>query len=266
MPEDAPDQSSLLEERQGAVTLLRLNRPASKNALNRELLANLGSALARVAADPDVRAVVLTGSGGSFCSGVDLKEAVGEIASGADLGARVDAFHAVIRGIVGARQPVIAAVDGPAVGFGADLALACDLRIVSERAYFQEKFVGIGLMPDGGGTFFLPRLIGLGRALDLLLTGDPVDAKLARDLGLAREIVASEVLDSNALALAARLAEGPPLALAQIKSAVRASLGGDLEQALGREKTGQLALLASADVREGVSAFLEKRPPRFRGE
>jgi enoyl-CoA hydratase/carnithine racemase len=266
MADDAPNQVSLLEERHGAVALLRLNRPSSKNALSRELLASLGAALARVAADKTVRAIVLTGSGGSFCSGVDLKEAVGEIASGADLGARVDAFHTVIRGIVGASQPVIAAVDGPAVGFGADLALACDIRLLSERAYFQEKFVGIGLMPDGGGTFFLPRLVGLGRALELLLTGDAVDAKLARELGLAREVVLPETLDGNALALAARLAEGPPLALAAIKAAARASLSGDLDQALGREKAGQLRLLASADVREGVSAFLQKRPARYRGE
>jgi enoyl-CoA hydratase/carnithine racemase len=266
MADDAANQSSLLEERHGAVTLLRLNRPSSKNALSRELVANLGSTIGRVAADKTVRAIVLAGSGGSFCSGVDLKEAVGEIASGADLGARVEAFHTVIRAIVGASQPVIAAVDGPAVGFGADLALACDLRLLSERAYFQEKFVGIGLMPDGGGTFFLPRLIGLGRALELLLTGDAVDAKLARELGLAREVVAPETLETSALTLATRLAEGPPLALAAIKSAVRSSLNGDLDSALGREKAGQLRLLASADVREGVSAFLQKRPPLYRGE
>jgi 2-(1,2-epoxy-1,2-dihydrophenyl)acetyl-CoA isomerase len=266
MADDAPDPSSLLEERHGAVALLRLNRPSSKNALSRELVASLGAALGRVAADQSVRAIVLAGSGGSFCSGVDLKEAVSEIASGADLGARVDAFHTIIRGIVGATQPVIAAVDGPAVGFGADLALACDLRLISERAYFQEKFVGIGLMPDGGGTFFLPRLVGVGRALDLLLTGDAIDAKLARELGLARDVVSAETLDSAALTLATRLAEGPPLALAAIKSAVRASLSGDLAQALGREKAGQLRLLSSSDVREGVSAFLQKRPPRYRGE
>jgi enoyl-CoA hydratase/carnithine racemase len=157
-------------------------------------------------------------------------------------------------------------VDGPAVGFGADLALACDLRLLSDRAYFQEKFVGIGLMPDGGGTFFLPRLIGLGRALDLLLTGDAIDAKLARELGLARDVVSPDSLDTAALALATRLAEGPPLALAAIKSAVRASSSGDLDQALGREKSGQLRLLSSADVREGVSAFLQKRAPQYRGE
>lgn len=265
MADDAPSPSLLFEERHGAVALLRLNRPESKNALSRELVERLGAALSRIAADRSVRAVVLTGSGGSFCSGVDLKEAVAEIAPGANLDARVDGFHTLIRAIVGAPQPFIAAVDGPAVGFGADLALACDLRIVSERAYFQEKFVGIGLMPDGGGTFFLPRLIGLGRALDLLLTGDPIDAPRAKELGLTREVVAPDALDSAALALAQRMADGPPLALASIKSAVRASLSGDLEAALTREKAGQLRLLASADVREGVSAFLEKRKARFRG-
>ncbi len=255
----------LQEERQGAVMVLRLNRPSSKNALSRELVAALGSALARTAADQTVRAMVLTGSGGSFCSGVDLKEASEDIASGTALAARIDGFHEIIRGIVAAPQPIIAAIEGAAVGFGADLALACDLRVFAQSGYLQEKFVAIGLMPDGGGTFLLPRLLGLGRALELLLLGEALSAERALELGLATVVVSGDLLAQRALELAQRLAAGPPLALAAIKRATRAALSGDLDAALAREKGGQLELLRSADVGEGVSAFLQKRPPEFKG-
>jgi len=255
----------LLEERQGAVALLRLNRPETLNALDRELVSGLGDALERITADPAVRAVVLTGEGGAFCSGADLKEALRDLDGGVSLGERLALFQRNVRLIASAKQPVIAAVDGAAVGFGADLALACDLRLVSERAYFEEKFVGIGLMPDGGGTFQLPRLIGLGRALELLLLGERLTAGRAVELGLGLRVVPPNELVSQALALAARLAEGPPLALAKIKHATRASLVGNLDDALEREASGQAELLASADLREGILAFKEKRKPRFSG-
>jgi 2-(1,2-epoxy-1,2-dihydrophenyl)acetyl-CoA isomerase len=256
----------LLEERQGAVALLRLNRPETLNALDRALVSALGDALGRVTADPGVRAIVLTGEGGAFCSGADLKEALRDLDGGASLAERLAAFQRNVRLITSATQPVIAAVDGAAVGFGADLALACDLRLLSERAYFEEKFVGIGLMPDGGGTFHLPRLLGLGRALELLLLGERLTAGRAVELGLGLRVVPPGELVVQALALAARLAEGPPLALARIKQATRASLVGDLDAALEREASGQAELLASADLREGILAFKEKRKPRFGGD
>lgn len=255
----------LLEERHGAVALLRLNRPQTLNALDRELVSALGEALERTTADTGVRAVVLTGEGGAFCSGADLKEALRDLDGGVPLAERLAAFQRSVRVIAGAKQPIIAAVDGAAVGFGADLALACDLRLLSERAYFEEKFVGIGLMPDGGGTFHLPRLIGLGRALELLLLGERLTAARSVELGLALRVVSPNELVEQALALAARLAEGPPLALAKIKRATRASLIGTLDEALEREAAGQAELLASADLREGILAFKEKRKPRFGG-
>ena len=211
----------LLEERHGAVALLKLNRPGALNALDSELVRALGDALERTTADASVRAVVITGEGGAFCSGADLKEALGSLGAGADLGGRLAAFQRNVRLIAAAPQPVIAAVDGAAVGFGADLALACDLRLLSERAYFQEKFVGIGLMPDGGGTFMLPRLLGLGRALELMLLAERLDAPRAVELGLGLRVVPATELQAQALALATRLAEGPPLALASIKLATR---------------------------------------------
>ena len=255
--------SVLLVERAGPVATLILNRPSTRNALDPELLAALADALSSAAADPSVRAVVLCGAGDAFCSGADLKGALGDLAQGADLGPRIEQFHALIRAIVYAPKPFIAAVRGPAVGFGADLALACDMRVLARDAYLQEKFVAIGLMPDGGGSFWLPRLLGLGRALEYLLLGTRIAAPLALELGLANRVVDDE--RAEALSLAQALAEGPPLALAAIKQAVRESAQGGIEAALEREKAGQTALLASQDFREGVAAWSEKRSPKFLG-
>jgi enoyl-CoA hydratase/carnithine racemase len=256
-------ESVLLVERAGPVTSLILNRPKTRNALDPELLAALAAALHDVAADPSVRAVVLAGAGDAFCSGADLKGALDDLEAGAELGPRISQFHALVRAIVHAPKPFIAAVRGPAVGFGADLALACDLRVLSPDAYIQEKFVAIGLMPDGGGSFWLPRLLGLGRALEYLLLGTRIDAALALSLGLANRIADDE--RSEALTLAQTLALGPPLALAAIKQAVRQSAEGGIEAALEREKVGQTALLRSQDFREGVASWSEKRRPNFLG-
>jgi enoyl-CoA hydratase/carnithine racemase len=257
-------ESVLLTEREGPVATLIMNRPQTKNALDPELVHALALGLAQVEADSDVRAVVLTGAGDAFCSGVDLKGALVDLDLGADLGPRLTHFHALIRAIVHSRKPFIAAVRGPAVGFGADLALACDLRVLSPDAYLQEKFVAIGLMPDGGGSFWLPRLVGIGRALEYLLLGTRIDATLALSLGLANRV--AEDLRAEAQGLAASLAAGPPLALAAIKSAVRESASGGIEAALDREKYGQTALLGSVDFREGVAAWAAKRSPTFVGK
>jgi 2-(1,2-epoxy-1,2-dihydrophenyl)acetyl-CoA isomerase len=257
-------ESVLLAEREGPVATLIMNRPQTKNALDPELLRALGAGLAEVAADPSVRAVVLTGAGDAFCSGADLKGALGDLDAGADLGPRIAEFHALIRAIVHAPKPFIAAVRGPAVGFGADLALACDLRVLAPDALLQEKFVAIGLMPDGGGSFWLPRLVGLGRALEYLLLGTRIDAPLALNLGLANRV--ADDARAEAEVLAATLAAGPPLALAAIKSAVRQAADGGIEAALEREKLGQTALLSSRDFREGVAAWGAKRSPKFSGE
>lgn len=257
--------SPLLARRDGPVATLVLNRPESRNALNRELVRALGAALAEVAGDPDVRVVVLTGSGESFCSGADLKSAMGE-SGDVEMSQRVDEFHAMIKTITHAAKPFIAAIDGAAVGFGADLALACDLRVMSNRGYLQEKFVKIGLMPDGGGSFWLPRLVGLGRALEYLMLGTKIEAAHALELGLVNRVVVPEELETTAAALAAELAQGPPLALTAIKTAVRESAKGGIDEALAREKAGQLGLLASQDLMEGVLAWAQRRDPEFKGK
>jgi len=259
-------ESVLLVEREGPVATLTMNRPATRNALDPELLVALGSALREVSADPSVRAVVLTGAGDAFCSGADLKGALGDLDTGADLGPRITQFHELIRAIVDAPQPFIAAISGAAVGFGADLALACDLRVLAKDGYLQEKFVAIGLMPDGGGSFWLPRLVGLGRALEFLLLGTRIDADLALSLGLANRVVESTQAVAEANKLAHALAAGPPLALAAIKSAVRSGASGSIDEALEREKRGQTELLKSQDFREGVTAWSTKRSPKFQGK
>ncbi len=256
----------LLVEREGPVACLTLNRPRTRNALSLALVDELAAALESLQGEGAPRAIVLTGAGGAFCSGADLKTVVAE---GPDLHANpeayVERFHRIIRAIDRAPQPVIAAVDGPAAGFGCDLALACDLRVVSPAASFQEIFVRIGLMPDGGGTFFLPRLVGLGRALELMMLGDPLPAPRALELGVANRLVPADDLRREALALAARLAEGPPLALALIKRSARDALAGSLDDALARERKGQAQCLTSEDSIEGVFAWSQRRPPQFKG-
>jgi 2-(1,2-epoxy-1,2-dihydrophenyl)acetyl-CoA isomerase len=255
----------ILVEREGPVATLIMNRPETRNALDRELLHSLGQALREVSSDTSVRAVVLTGAGDAFCSGADLNGALSDLDAGLDLGPRIADFHDLIRLIVGSPQPFVAAVAGPAVGFGADLSLACDLRVLAEDAYLQEKFVNIGLMPDGGGSFFLSRLVGIGRALEFLMLGTRIDAALALSLGLANRVTPPRGALLEAQQLAQRLAAAPPLALSAIKSAVRAASGA-LDDALDREKRGQTALLASQDFREGVAAWRQKRPPQFEGK
>lgn len=251
---------------QGAVRLIRLQRPSSKNALTHEVIEALGEALANASRDPAVRALVLSGTTGAFCSGADLRWIAQEMAEGAqNVRPTLERFQALTRAIVKLPKPVVAAVTGPAVGFGADLALACDFRVFAQSAYLQEKFVAIGLMPDGGGSYFLTRLLGPARALEMLMLGSRIDAAQAISLGLATSLTADADAEPAALALATTLAGAAPLALARIKDAVHESSVA-LEAALLRERDGQLALLESADAREGVRAFLERRTPVFTGQ
>lgn len=249
------------------VRWIAIHRPATRNGLTLELNAALIAAIEGAAAQPDLRVVVLTGEGGSFSSGLDFKSAMASTAGGGDLGDHLDRlFHGLIRAIRRCEKPVIALVDGPAAGFGCDLALACDLRVGTARTRFGEIFIKRGLMPDGGGTFHLSRLIGLGNALDMLLTGDMVEIDEARRLGLVSRVFPVETAAADTMTLARRIANGPPRVHAHIKRAVYGALDGTLENALAVERNGQLELLRSRDFVEGVSAFLEKRDPRFTGE
>lgn len=255
----------LLVEREGAVARLTLNRPATRNALNEDLIRRLRAGVLEVSEDTSVRAVILAGSGEGFCSGADLREGL-SASPDRTLDERIDELHDVVRGIVHAPKPFVAQVNGGAVGFGADLALACDLRVFSSAGYIQEKFVKIGLMPDGGGTFWMPRLVGIGRALEYLMLGTKIEAPLALELGLANRVVDANALPTTTSALARDLANGPPLALAQIRKAVRESFSGTIDDALKREKAGQIGLLQSADLMEGVLAWAQRRDPAFTGK
>jgi 2-(1,2-epoxy-1,2-dihydrophenyl)acetyl-CoA isomerase len=258
-------ESTLLETTEGGVLTLTLNRPERRNALDVALIAALSARLAAAGEDRAVRCVVLTGAGGAFCAGADLKEVMtgGQDADASDVMER--AYNPAIRAIRRMPKPVIAAVDGVATGYGASLALAADIRLASERARFALIFARVGLTLDGGASWFLPRLVGL-RAYELALTGDLIDAAEAHRIGLVNHVHPAPDLGRETAALARRLAAGAPLALAAIKANLNAALGPALDAVLEDERIAQRRLFASADVREGAMAFIEKRPARFTGE
>lgn len=262
------EEAGLLVVDHGAVREIAMNRPQTKNGLTDELFRGLREAFEAAAEAPSVRVVMLSGRGGAFCSGLDLKAAMGMVQEGAFGGEGLEErmrglLHRLVRSMVDNPKPIIALVDGVAAGFGCDLALCCDMRVGTSRARFGEIFIKRGLMPDGGGTYTLPRLIGAGRAFDMLLTGDIVEAEEALRIGLLSRIVKDE---AEALQLVQRIAAGPPLVLREIKRAVWAGLSAPLDAALEREVKGQLSLLRSQDFMEGVAAFLGKRPPVFTGQ
>lgn len=250
-------------EDRGAARWVTLDRPETRNALDPDVLVAMTRA---VQSAGDARVIVIRGGSGAFCSGADLRHAMGNAAElMADLDAHLGRFQDLVRAVLAASQPVIASVDGAAYGFGADLALACDLRIFSTRAYVQEGFVRIGLIPDGGGTWMLPRLVGLSKALELALLGERVDAATAERLGLAAKVVAPDELEAATTAMAERLAGGPPMALTRIKRLMREGMAKPFAEAFSDEGRAQLECLRSEDFLEGVMAFFEKRPAAFKG-
>jgi 2-(1,2-epoxy-1,2-dihydrophenyl)acetyl-CoA isomerase len=260
-----PSFTALRFEIDDAVATITLDRPDALNALDRALKADLLAAFRYVARDRAVRAVVLTGAGRAFCAGQDLRETSEPGAPSLATLIR-DAYNPLVALIHGIEKPVIAAVNGVAAGAGASLAFACDLRIASEQASFLLAFGRVGLVPDTGSTWFLPRLIGPSRAAELMFTTDPLPAAEAEQIGLVNRVVSAHALLAESHALAVRLTEAAPVALALTKRALNRSLEVGLEDALAYEAALQGIAGRTADHREGVAAFLEKRPPRFRGE
>jgi 2-(1,2-epoxy-1,2-dihydrophenyl)acetyl-CoA isomerase len=260
-------QSQVLAvERSGGVLVLTLNRPSRLNALDDELLIALSVALQAARDDDGVRAVLITGAGRGFCAGADLSG--GEFAA-ADRGATVrrhlqTLYAPVIIAIRELEKPVVAAVNGVAAGAGMSIALACDFRVCAESAYFLQAFVRIGLVPDAGSTFFLPRLVGMAKAAELAMLGERVPAAEALRIGLANQVVPDDSLLPAAGELAGRLARGPR-SLGLIKRALNLSLSSDLHTQMGHEEDLQALAAGSEDAAEGVGAFLEKREAEFRG-
>lgn len=255
-------------ELRGAVAVVRMNRPEALNALSLQLSLDLAAAIGRAIAER-VRAIVLTGSGRAFCSGGDLREMR---TIGREQG-RIEAFldeplkalHDVILLIRETPIPFIAAVNGVCAGAGTNFALACDLVIAADDASFNEAFVRIGLSPDCGGTFFLPRAIGEKLAAEMFMTGESVSAERAAQFGMINRVVTSDSLMTEALLTAEKLAAGPTAAIGRIKRMLNASFSNNLAAQLELEHKCQTESGKSADFKEGVAAFFEKRPPNFTG-
>jgi 2-(1,2-epoxy-1,2-dihydrophenyl)acetyl-CoA isomerase len=253
----------------GGVLTLTLNRPERLNAMNNPLIEAMNRELARARNDDKIRAVLLTGTGRAFCAGADLVGG-GPIDSTAstppDLGADMDRiFNPMIRAMRGLPKPIVGAINGVAAGGGANFALACDIVLAARSARFDQAFVRISLMPDLGGTWFLPHTVGDARARALAMLGTSLTAEEAERMGMVWQVVDDAALLAEATKLARRLAAGPTLSYAAIKRAIHSAANNTLDQQLDLERDSQKTLGRSADFREGVAAFLAKRPAQFTG-
>lgn len=255
-------QTIILEQVDG-VARITLNRPDRLNSFTRQMHGELSDALRQAAS---ARVIVLTGAGRGFCAGQDLNDRAVAPGQEVDLGETVEeSWNPLIRRLATIPQPVIARVNGVAAGAGANVALACDLVIAASSAKFIQSFSALGLIPDSGGSWHLPRLVGQARALGLALTGEPLSASQAAEWGMIWKCVEDAALDETVDGLAAKLASLPPLGLAAIKQLVRSSWSRDLETELDLQRDEMRRLGFTADYREGVAAFLEKRPAVFTG-
>jgi 2-(1,2-epoxy-1,2-dihydrophenyl)acetyl-CoA isomerase len=255
----------VLRQTDAGVLTLTMNRPTVLNSSNRRMLAELRDAFEAAATDNDVRAVLLTGAGRAFSAGQDLAEAMPTDTPAPDIGDLVEGYNGLVLVIRRLEKPVVAAVNGAAAGAGASIALACDIVVAAETASFIQAFIKIGLIPDTAGTYFLPRLVGLARATSLMMLGSKVTAQQAKDWGMIHDVVPSAALLDTARGIARDLATQPTRALGLIKRALNASLSNDIEAQLALEATLQREAGWSADYKEGVRAFQEKRPPVFVG-
>ena len=247
----------------GAIARITLNRPDRLNSFTVQMHEELRDALANLG---DARVVILTGAGRGFCAGQDLNDRAVAPGETVDLGDTVEqCWNPLVRTLAAVPQPVIARVNGVAAGAGANIALACDIVVAAKSAKFIQSFSAIGLIPDSGGTWALPRLVGQARALGLALTGEPLPAEMAAEWGLIWKAVDDEALDAEVDAIADKLASLPPLGLAAIKEMIRSSWQHSLGEELDRQRDAMRRLGFTADYREGVAAFLEKRAPNFTG-
>ena len=259
---------TILFEKSDGVATVALNRPNKLNSFNGVLHEEMHAALGEAAADDDVRCIVLRGEGKGFSAGADLADVIEGDGNpdGPDLGEYLrKTYGRLITRIVGIEKPIVAALHGPVYGAGLGLALACDLRLAADSAKFSVAFIKIGLIPDAGVTFFLPRIVGQGRAMQMSMLGEALDADEAHRVGLVNKVVPDESLEEETAALAGRLAGLPTLALGRIKQTLHKSFEADLAAALEAEAVGQTFCGYTRDHKEGIAAFFEKRDPTFTG-
>ena len=265
----ATEENILLFEKKDGYAIITMNRPDKLNALNDEITFKLQDALKEAEKDPEVRAVILTGAGRGFCPGQDLanRNFSDNSKERPSLGDSIRRrYNPIILKLRRMEKPIIAAVNGVAAGAGASLAFACDIRIASENATFVQSFTRVGLVPDSGATFVLPRLVGLTKAFELMITADKIDAKTALELGLVNRVVPQEQVMPEAIEWATRLAKGPTKAFGLTKRAVNKAIFPDLEELLENEAYLQEIAGRSDDFQEGVKAFIEKRQPAYSGK
>ena len=252
---------TIIYAQSGTIARITLNRPDRLNSFTRQMHLELANALDGAS---DARVIILTGAGRGFCAGQDLNDRAVATDQPIDLGETVEAsWNPLIRRLATMPQPIIARVNGVAAGAGANIALACDLVVAAKSAKFIQSFAALGLIPDSGGSWHLPRLVGQARALGLALTGEPLPAQTAADWGLIWKCVEDDALDAEVDALAAKFAALPPLGLAAIKSIIRTTGARTLDEELDLQRDEMRRLGFTHDYREGVAAFLEKRPATF---
>lgn len=264
---DQVQTETLLVEQHGSIVTLTINRPRVRNALDAQTMQSLGETIRQYDEHSSVHVVIITGAGGTFSSGADITTATQPgVTPSAAYQILTTAYAPAIQAIRACPWPVIGAVDGVAAGIGCDVALACDIRLASDRAIFTELFIRVGLIPDGGGTYLLPRLVGLGKALEMMFTGENVPAQEALTLGLANKVFPAGTFADDVRAYAEKLAKQAPLALIRGKRAMLAAQhDSSLAEAMAREAQYQREIFESEDGFEGFRAFLEKRPPQWKG-
>jgi enoyl-CoA hydratase/carnithine racemase len=260
--------SELLVERDGPVAILTLNRPERLNAISGPMLMALSESLVACDRDPGVRAIILTGAGRGFCAGLDLQDASSGagIGGGGGLGVTLDLRDAPPIVLHRIDTPTICALNGGAAGYGMDLALGCDIRIAAESAKLAAAFTRRGVLPESGGTWLLPRLVGWAKAAEIIFTGRTLSARDCLELGLVNKVVPGELLMKEALALAGEIASNAPLAVQASKRMMRMGLSESFDDHVHHVYLQLLPLFRSKDFREGMTAFLQKREPEFQGE
>lgn len=263
---EGTEQHSILFHKQDGIAWISLNRPQSYNSFNREMALSLQGALDKCHQDDEIRAVVIRGEGKAFCAGQDLVEVTDEKQNPGFLKILDEHYGPIIKKIRQTAKPIIAAVNGVAAGAGANIALSCDVVIASSKASFIQAFSGIGLIPDSGGTFFLPRLIGFQKASALCMLGDKVSAEEAEKMGMIYKVFGEEVFQEEVNKLAHKMSRMPTHALALTKEAFNASFSNNLDTQLSLESKLQIQASESQDYSEGVNAFIQKRKPEFKGK